>query len=65
MLIDPDGHEADDVFIDPHLAFHLGHRCAWRIDVHEREMGLAVLFDAVGQGLYTPIFGLSDRSAVL
>jgi hypothetical protein len=33
------------------------------VDVHQREMRLAVLLDPIGEGLDAPIFDLADGSA--
>ena len=41
--IDAERHEAEDVFVDAHLALHLGDRGRRRVDVEQREVGLAVL----------------------
>ncbi|VTZ49718.1 hypothetical protein MPC4_190031 [Methylocella tundrae] len=60
---DADGQEADDVFVDAALALHLGDG-GWRgVNVQKREMGLTILFDAIGEGLYAPVFDLLDLAA--
>ena len=63
--LDADGHEAEDVLVDAHLALHLGDRRRRGVEVEEREMRLAVLLDAVGEGLDAPHLGLLDLAAVL
>ena len=64
-LFHPDGQEAKDVFVDAHLALHLGERRGGSVEVEHREMRLAVLLDAVGEGLDAPHLGLVDLAAVL
>ena len=44
---------------------YLGERCGGCVKVQEREVGLAVLANPVGEGLDAPIFGLGDLSAHL
>jgi hypothetical protein len=65
MFFNPDGHEADDVFIETHLALHLGHGVMRGSDVHQRKVSLAVLADAVGQRLQAPVFGPADGTAIV
>ncbi len=65
MLVDADGHEAQDVFIDAHLALHLGDRRRRRVDVEERVVGLAVLLDAVRERLEPPVLVLGHLAAAL
>ena len=59
------GEVAQHVFVDALLALDLGDRRRRRIDVQQREMRLAVLVDAVGEGLHAPVFGLGDLAAQL
>ena len=63
MLVDADGEEADDVFVEALLPLDLGDRGGRRIDVEEREVRLAVLLDAVGEGLQAPRLDLGDLAA--
>src|SRR4029077_2827203 len=63
MLVDPDGQKADDVSGEAQLMLKLGHGVGRRVDVHQREMRLAVLLDAEGEALEPPIFGLADGPA--
>ena len=63
MGVDADGHEADDVLVEAHLALHLLDGRRRGVDVHQRVIGLAVLVDAIGQGLQTPVLDLRDLAA--
>ena len=63
MLVDAHGEIAQHVFVDALLPLDLGDRGRRRVDVDQREMRLAVLADAVGEGLHAPIFGLGDLAA--
>ncbi len=63
MLLDTDGHEAEDVGRNAHAPLHLGDDIGCGVDVKEREVRLAVLLDLVGEVLQTPVFGLGDLSA--
>jgi hypothetical protein len=65
VLVDADGQEADDIGREPHLPLELGDSRVRRVDVQELVMCLAVLLDAVREGLEAPIFGLADRAAIL
>ena len=65
MVVDADGHEADDVFVDAGLALQLGHRRRRGIDVEHDIMRLAVLGDAVGEAAQAPGFGLDHLAAVV
>jgi hypothetical protein len=56
QLVDADRHVAQDVFMDAHLALHFLHGIGRRVDVHQREMRLAVLVDAVLKRLQAPAF---------
>src|SRR3546814_8098023 len=47
MLVDADGHEADDVLVAVGLALELGDRRRGSVDVEHHEMRLAVLGDLV------------------
>ena len=49
----------------PLLALHLGDGRRRGVDVHQREVRLAVLADAVGEGLQAPVFDLGDLAAAL
>ncbi|MNR46282.1 hypothetical protein D3C85_1652280 [compost metagenome] len=64
MGFDGDGHVAQDVFVDAHLAFHLLDGSSRRVDVHQRVVRLAVLLDAVGEGLQAPVLDPADLAAV-
>ncbi len=64
MLLDGDRHVAQHVFGDAHLALHLVDGSGRGIDVHEDVMRLAVLLDAVGEGLQAPVFGTPDLAAI-
>ena len=64
MRIDADRHVAKNVFVDAHLALHLVHGSSRCVDVHERVVSLAVLLDAVGEGLEAPVFYAPDLAAV-
>ena len=63
MLFDLQGDEAQNVFVDAHLAFHLGQGGRGGVDVEQREVRLAVLLDPVGEGLDAPVFDLFDLAA--
>ena len=65
MGVDADGEEADDVLVDVRLALQLGNRGRRRIDVERDVMGLAVLGDAIGEGLQAPGLGLDDLSPIV
>src|SRR5690606_2348307 len=54
-LLDADGHEAQDVFVDAHLALHLGNRSGGSVDVQQRVVSLAVLLDAITERLDAPV----------
>jgi hypothetical protein len=47
------------------LAFHFRNRFMRRIDIHECEMGFAVLLYFIGEVLDAPIFGFLDRTAIV
>ena len=63
MRLDADGEVAQHVFVEPFLALDLVEGCRRRIDIEQRHVRLAVLADAVGEGLHPPIFGLGDLAA--
>ncbi len=65
MRLDLDRERAQDVLVEAHLALHLLDGRRRGIDVHEREVRLAVLLDAVGQGLQTPVLRPAHGAAVL
>src|SRR5256885_12714050 len=60
QLVDANGEIAQHVFVDALLALDLGQRRGRRIDVEQREVGLAVLADAEVQRLHAPVFVLGD-----
>ena len=64
VLVDAHGDEADHVFVEAELTLELDDRRRRRVDVHQREIGLAVLLDAEGEGFQAPGFDLGDRAAV-
>ena len=53
------------VFVEPLLALDLVERGRRRVDIEQRHVRLAVLADAIVEGLHPPIFGLSDLAARL
>jgi hypothetical protein len=63
VFLDPYGQVAQDLFVETLKPLDLVDRRRRRVDVHEGEMGLTVLSQAIGEGLYAPIFGFGDRSA--
>ena len=65
MLLDADGEETQNVLVEALLPFDLGQGCRRGIDIHEREMRLAILAHPKGEGLDAPILGLGDRSSHL
>src|SRR5262245_37141500 len=64
-LINAHGDIANDVFVDALLTLDLDQRGRRRIDVEKREVRLAVLADAEGQGLDAPVFVLGDLATQL
>jgi hypothetical protein len=64
VLVDTDGHVADDVFVDAGLTLELSDDRARCVDVEHHEMRLAVAFDLVGEGLEAPGLGLEDLAFV-
>jgi hypothetical protein len=65
MLVNAHGEEAYDVGRKAHLTLDLDHRLVRGVDVHQHIVSLAVLLDAIGEGLQAPIFGLADRPSAL
>ena len=65
VLFDADGEVAQHIFVQPLLALDLVERGRRRIDIEQRHVRLAVLADAVGEGLQPPIFVLGDLAAHL
>ena len=65
MGFDAQRQNAQDVLVDAHLAFHLGHGGSRSVDVHQRKVSLAVLVDPVRERLDAPILDLADGSAIL
>ena len=65
MLVDADGQEADDVFVDVGLALELGDGGRGRVDIEHHVMRLAVLGDAVSEAAQAPGFGLDHRAAIV
>ena len=63
MLVDAEREVTQDVLVEAQRALELDHRLGRGGDVHEREMRLAVLLDAVRQGLQAPGLDLGDRAA--
>jgi hypothetical protein len=64
VLLDGKRHVAKNVFVDAHLAFHLVHGSCRCVDVHKGVMRLAVLLDAVCEGLEAPVFYAPDFAAI-
>ena len=65
MLVHANGEIAQHVFVEPLLPLDLVERGRRRIDVEQREMRLAVLAQAIGEGLHAPLLGLGDLAAHL
>ena len=65
MLIDADGHVADDVFVDVGLALELGDDAGGASMSSSDVMRLAVLGDAVGEAAQAPGLGLDDLAAIV
>jgi len=63
VLVHLDGERAQDVLVEAHLTLHLLHGGGRCLDVHQREVRLAVLVDAVAEGLEPPVFGTADGAA--
>ena len=51
VRLDAQRDEADDIFVEAELPLELDDRRRRRIDVHEREIRLAVLLDAEREGI--------------
>src|SRR5262249_39591588 len=64
-FLDPHRHGAQHIFANVLLPLDLGDRGSRRVHVEEGEMRLAVLADAIGQGLDAPILHLWDVAAHL
>ncbi|VTZ65705.1 conserved hypothetical protein [Sinorhizobium medicae] len=64
VLVDGDRHVAQDVFVDAHLTLDFVDGRCRRIDVHENVVGLAVLLDAIGEGLQAPVLDAANFAAV-
>src|SRR5690348_7650520 len=62
-LFDADGEIAQHVLREALLALDLGQRSGRRLDVEQRDVRLAVLADAVGEGLQPPVLVLGDLAA--
>src|SRR4029079_18185874 len=58
--VDADREVAEHVLMEAFLALDLVQRCRRRIDIEQGHVRLAVLADAVVEGLQTPIFVLGD-----
>src|SRR5262245_24535549 len=65
VLVDAHREIAQDILVEALLALDLGQRRGRRIDVHEGEMRLAILAQAVAQRFEAPVFGLAERAAHL
>src|SRR4029079_1591083 len=59
-LVDADGEETDDVFVDRHRALQLLDGSRRGIDVEQGVVTLAVLLDAIGEGTQAPVLLLGD-----
>ena len=64
MLVDADGQETDDIFVDPGLALEFQNNAAWCIETQHDIMCLAVLLDLVGERTQAPGFGQNDLSFI-
>ena len=65
MLVDADGEETDDVFVDRGLTLEFGHGRAGRVDREHHEVRLAVLRDTICELLETPGLGTNDRTFIV
>src|SRR5690606_3800841 len=65
QLVHAHCHEAQNVFIDAHLAFHFSNGSRGGVDVEKGIVSLAVLADAVGETLEAPIFVLGNLAPAL
>src|SRR5579863_1249111 len=63
VRVDPDREIAQNILVETFQPLDLIDR-RWRsVDIHEREMRLAVLAQTIGEGFHAPVFSLFDRSA--
>ena len=65
MRLDADGHVAQHVLVEAHQALHLVDGGRRRVDVEKRVIRLAILLDAVGEGLQTPVLDLENLAAIV
>src|SRR5690606_2094923 len=65
VFFNTNGHEAEHVLRQTHLAFHFLHGRGRSVEVHEGEISLAVFLHAVGQGLQSPVLNPADLAAIL
>jgi hypothetical protein len=65
VSLDLDGEETENLGGKAHAALHLGHGRRRRIDVEQREVGLAALLDLVREALDAPVLALGDLAATL
>ena len=65
MLVDLQGHVADDVFVDLGLALELGDDRGRSLEVEQNVVRLAVLGDPIGNVAQTPGLGLHDLAAIV
>ena len=64
VRLDAQRHETDDVLVEAELALEFDDRRRRRVDVQKREIRLAVLLDAEGEGFETPCLDLRHRAAL-
>jgi len=65
VLVDADGEEADDVFVDVRLALQLGDRRRRPVNIQRNVVRLAVLRDPIGERTQTPGLRLGDLPAIV
>src|SRR5215510_14771583 len=65
VLVDAHREVAQDILVEALLPFDLGKRRRGRVHVHEGEMRLAVLAQAVAERLEAPVLGFADGAAHL
>src|SRR5262245_6737863 len=65
VLVDAHREVAQDILVEALLPFDLGKRRRGRVDIHEGEMRLAVLAQAVAERLEAPVLGFADAAAHL